>query len=62
MKKDNKNKNETKEPKEIKEIKDIIPGEVIEKRKVSKSKNLPIKYNCIKSIKPYKVEITYILF
>ena len=40
----------------------IIPGEIIEKRKISKSENLSIKYNCIKTIKPYKVEIVCILF
>ena len=60
MKKDNKNEN--KEIKDSNEIKHIIPNEIIEKRKVSKSQNLQIKYNCIKTIKPYEVEITYILF
>ena len=43
-------------------IKTKIPGEIIEKRKVSKSQNLSIKYNCIKTMNPYKVEITCILF
>ena len=60
MEKDNKSEN--KEIKDLNEIMNTIPGEVVEKRKVSKSQNLPIKYNCIKTIKPYKVEITYILF
>ena len=60
MEKDNKNEN--KEIKDLNEINYKIPNEIAEKRKVSKSKNLPIKYNCIKTIKPYKVEITYILF
>ena len=41
---------------------DIIPGEILEKRKISKSENLSIKYNCIKTIKPYEEEIACILF
>ena len=53
---------EKKKKNESKEKNDIIPGEIIEKRKVSTSQNLSIKYNCIKSLKPYKVEITCILF
>ena len=57
-----KNNNESKKLNNSKEINDIIPGEIIEKRKVSKSQNLSIQYKCIKSIKPYKVEITCILF
>jgi len=39
-----------------------IPDEIVTKRKISKSENLPIKYSCIKTIKPYKVDITCILF
>ena len=57
-----KNNKEKKKNNESKECNDIIPGEIIEKRKVSKSKNLSIKYNCIKTIKPYDIEITCILF
>ena len=60
MEKDNKNEN--KETKDSNEINYKIPNEIVEKRKVSKSKKLQIKYNCIKTIKPYKVEMTYILF
>ena len=43
------------------EIKDML-GEILEKRKISKSENLKFKYQCIKTIKPYKEEINCILF
>ena len=40
---------------------DIYPGELLEKRKISKSKDLPFKYECQKSMKPYNYEITCML-
>ena len=45
-----------------KNLKDIIPGEIIEKRKTSKSHDLPFKYKCEKTMKTYEVEITCMIF
>ena len=41
---------------------DIIQGEIIEKRKISKSHDLPFKYKCEKTMKSYDVEITCMIF
>ena len=45
-----------------KNLNDIIPGEIIEKRKTSKSHDLPFKYKCEKTMKSYEVEITCMIF
>ena len=63
----NNNKNETQNLKEETKsnnnnIYKINNKEIKENKKVFKSKDLPFKYNCIKSMKPYKVEITCMLF
>lgn len=58
----NNNKNET-DKVDVNNKKDNLNYEEIkEKKKILKSKDLPFKYNCIKTDKPYKVEITYMLF
>ena len=41
---------------------DIIPGELFEKRKTSKSKELPFAYKCQNTIKNFDSEITCLLF
>lgn len=40
----------------------IIEGEILEKRKTSKSHDLPFKYKCEKTMKSYEVEITSMIF
>ena len=40
----------------------IIEGEIVEKRKTSKSHDLPFKYKCEKTMKAYEVEITCMIF
>ena len=45
-----------------KEFNDILEGEIIEKRKTSKSHDLPFKYKCEKTMKSYEVEITCMIF
>ena len=45
-----------------KKLNDIIPGEIIEKRKTSQSHDLPFKYKCEKTMNAYEVEITCMIF
>jgi WD40 repeat protein len=41
---------------------DIIPGEILERRKTSKSKELPFIYRCKNTIKNFDSEITCLLY